>query len=288
MTKAHKLDVKETIRSKNPKLLKWIPPFVIGWIKRIIHEERINGILERSAAYQGLEFVGHMVHNEFKIRYRVHNIDHFPEDSRFILASNHPWGAMEALSLMDMVGQKYQEPRFIVNDVLMAVKNFHPLFLPVNKHGAQARSNAVLLDETYRSERPVLIFPAGLVSRRVKGQIKDPQWKSNFISKAIQYKRDVIPVFVDGTNSSFFYNLANFRKAIGIKANIEMFFLPDEMMKNSNKKLPIYIGKPISYKVFDNSRTKNEWAFLVQEYCYNIKNTSVDFLTFVKTHLSHS
>ncbi|MBN2669694.1 MAG: 1-acyl-sn-glycerol-3-phosphate acyltransferase [Bacteroidales bacterium] len=266
------IDLKEVIRSKNPSLAKLMPGFILNYIRKTIHEDRINEILDKHVGITGLEFVHSMVHNEFKIKAELHGFENIPDEGRFIFVANHPWGAMEAVTLIDFLSVKFPNLRFIVNDLLMSIKNYEPLFLPVNKHGAQGRENAKILEESFASDKQILIFPAGMVSRKVKGKVMDLEWKKNFISKAIQHKRDVIPIFIDGQNSKFFYRLASFRTALGIKANLEMFYLVDEMMKNSNKSLPYYIGKPISYQTFDNSKTKDDWAEAVKQHVYQLKN----------------
>jgi len=267
-----RIDIKKSIQSKNPKLLKILPRFILNYIRRIIHEEQLNDIIDRYEGVYGLEFAHRMIHDEFKIKAEAKGFDDIDTSKRYIFASNHPWGGLEAIALLDIVEKKFPNPRFIVNDILMSLKNYHPLFIPVNKHGAQGRENVKILEENYRSEKPILIFPAGLVSRREKGKVVDLEWQKNFISKAVQHQREVVPVFIDGHNSNFFYRLAAFRKAIGIKANIEMFFLVDEMFKNKGESLSIYFGKPIPYSTFDNSKTKKEWAAEVKNHVYLLKD----------------
>lgn len=266
------IDIRKSIKDKNPTLLKILPNFIINYIRKTIHEEYMNGVLVKYKKHTGLDFVDKIVHQEFKINIEEKGFDQIEPRKRYIFVANHPWGGMEAASLLDIVGKKFPEPRFIVNDLLMSIKNYHPLFIPVNKHGAQGRENARIMDENYKSDKPILIFPAGLVSRRTKGVVMDLEWKKNFISKAVQYKRDIIPVYIDGRNSNFFYRLANFRTAIGIKANIEMFYLVDELIKNQGAKLPFYFGKPISYETFDKSKKPQEWATKVKEHTYKLKD----------------
>ncbi len=265
------IDVKGAIASKSPALVKMMPRFVLNFIRRTMHEEELNQILARYQGVTGLEFVRRLVHDECKIQPILHGFENVPNTGRFIFIANHPWGAMEAVTLMDIVAQKYPELRFIVNDLLMMIKNYEPLFLPVNKHGAQARENARILDENFASDKQILIFPAGMVSRMTKGQVMDPPWQKSFVSKAVQYQRDIIPIYIDGRNSNFFYNLYKFRKAIHLKANLEMFYLVDEMFKNMNKSLPYYFGKPISYQVFDKRKTKQEWANSLKTFVYSLK-----------------
>ena len=162
------------------------------------------------------------------------------------------------------------ELKFLSNDILMNIPNLSPMFVPVNKHGGHSREVARVMDETYRSTQQILIFPSGLASRKIKGKIVDLEWKKHFISKAIQYQRDVIPVFISGRNSNRFYRLAKLRKFFRIKWNLEMFFLPDETVKHRNTDVHIYFGKPIPYTFFNKTKTHKEWASHVKERVYTL------------------
>jgi putative hemolysin len=127
-----------------------------------------------------------------------------------------------------------------------------------------------LIEETYAGDYAVLVFPAGLVSRKQDIGIKDLEWKKSFISKSKKYKKDIVPVYIEGRNSNFFYNFAKLRKRIGIKSNFEMLFLPDEMFSQRGKKVIIHIGKPIPYSCFDKSKSENEWAEEVKQIVYRM------------------
>jgi putative hemolysin len=145
------------------------------------------------------------------------------------------------------------------------------LFIPVNHFGSQNKANAQIFDETFQSNMQILYYPAGLVSRKKKGLIRDPEWKKSFINLAVKYQRDIVPVFVDAKNSNFFYRLANFRTFIGIKANIEMFYLANEMYKQTGNTLNLYLGKPISYTNFTKEKSPSEWASYIKQLIYELK-----------------
>jgi putative hemolysin len=144
------------------------------------------------------------------------------------------------------------------------------MFIPINKHGSNSREAAIVLNKTYDSNEQILIFPSGLASRKIKGKITDLEWKKHFISKAVKHKRDIIPVFIGGRNSNRFYRVANIRKFLRLKWNIEMFYLPDELVKHSNSVIPVYFGKPIPYTTFDKSKSQAEWAEWVKDRVYDI------------------
>jgi putative hemolysin len=169
---------------------------------------------------------------------------------------------------MKIIHEYFPNFKFLVNDILMNLVNINDLFIPINKHGKQGMEAAKKIDETFRSDAQVLTFPAGLVSRKIKGQIVDLPWQKSFIMKSIKFQRDIIPIHFSGGNSRFFYRLANIRKFLGIKANLEMLYLVDETFKHRNKNLVIRFGKPIPWQTFDKSRKPLEWAKWVKEQTY--------------------
>ncbi|MGM0621198.1 MAG: 1-acyl-sn-glycerol-3-phosphate acyltransferase [Bacteroidota bacterium] len=268
------IDMKEVIASKSPGLAKIIPGFGYRYLRRIMHIDFLNDLLERYGHLRGINFVDRVV-EEFNVKEHLYGVENIPESGRFIFASNHPLGGFDGMLLMKTVEKRLGKPRFLSNDILMNIPQLKSMFVPVNKHGGHSRDVAKLLGETYESDAQILIFPSGLASRKIKGKIVDLEWKKHFISKAIQYKRDVIPVFIGGHNSNRFYRLAKLRKFFRIKWNLEMFFLPDETMRHRNSDVHIYFGKPIPHTSFDRSKTHQEWATIVKEKVYQLPvNTS--------------
>lgn len=267
------IDIKEIFTEKNPGLAKIIPGFIYRYIKRILHLDTINEFLSKYGHLQGIEFVEEMV-NEFNVTEHIHNIDNIPQNGRFIFASNHPLGGFDSMLLMKNVEKHLGKFKFLANDILMNIKQLSPLFLPVNKYGGHARDTAIKLAQYYDSNEQILIFPAGLASRKIKGEIMDLEWKKHFISKSIKHKRDIIPVFISGRNSNRFYRLAKIRKFLHLKWNIETFFLPDEMLKQRNKDIHLYFGKPIPYNTFDNSQNHQQWAEWVKKKVYKLNKKS--------------
>jgi putative hemolysin len=265
------LDIDEAIRRKNPGLLKVIPKFLLNYLKRIIHQDDMNAIIVNAKGASGLSFVKSAL-NDLGTTYKALQTENIPATGRYIFASNHPLGGLDGMVLMDAVGKVRPQLKFIVNDLLLNIKNLETVFVPVNKHGRQNTEYLRKIEDLYASDEQVLNFPAGLCSRKIKGKITDLPWQKNFILKSIKYKRDIIPVYFDARNSNFFYNLANIRKFFGIKANIEMLYLPDEMFKQRNKPIRLIFGKPIPYTTFDKSKPPAEWANLVRNEVYSLAN----------------
>jgi hypothetical protein len=277
------IDIEALFASKNPGLLKFIPGFILSYLKKITHQDEVNGYIWRNRDKLGLPFVEAIL-KEFGVKVeiidkrKVLSAPHplIPVTGRFIVSSNHPLGGIDGMALMQELGKIRKDIVFPVNDLLMNVPGLRPLFIPINKHGRNTE-NARLINETFASEKTILYFPAGLVSRkqRIHGEnvIRDLEWKSTFIKKAKKYQRDVIPVYVAGQNSNWFYNLARWRKRLGIGANIEMLYLVDEMAKQFNKTITLSVGDIIPFTTFDKSKTDTQWAAWVQEKVYNLEKT---------------
>jgi 1-acyl-sn-glycerol-3-phosphate acyltransferase len=261
------IDIKQIISGKSPKVARLLPGFVYRYINRILHVDFINRVLKDYKDLDDLEFIAAII-KDFNVYPNIIGGENLPEKGRFIFASNHPLGGFDGILLMDILGKRYREIRFLVNDILLNLYPIKGLMIPINKHGAHSRDSAKKIEDAMASDRQILTFPAGLVSRKIKGQIIDLDWKKNFIQKAVEYKRDVIPVHFSGRNSNWFYGLANFRKFMGIKWNLEMFYLADETYKHRNMKVNVSFGKPIPWQTFDSSKTAKEWADLVRAQVY--------------------
>ncbi len=263
------IQIDEIFKAKNPGLYKWLPGIVLRYIKKVVHENDINAVMAKNGHLQGLEFVNALI-AEFGVEVELKGEENIPVDRPVIFASNHPLGGLDGIAFMYALGKYRSDIRFLVNDLLTNIKNFEPMFIPVNKHGSNSREVTRLIEDTYAGEHAVLVFPAGLVSRKQPQGIMDLEWHKSFIRKSKKYQKDVVPVFIEGKNSEFFYNLANFRKKLGVKANIEMFYLPDEMFSQRGKKVTIHVGKPISYQYFDQSKSEKEWAEEVKRQVYQL------------------
>jgi putative hemolysin len=229
----------------------------------------LNKFLYDNRNYFGLDFTDRIV-EFFKIEPRIEHVERLPSKGRYIIAANHPLGGMDGIALMNTVGKVRKDIIFPVNDILLNIPTLYELFIPINKHGSNTE-NVKIINDTFASDALLLYFPAGLVSRKQSGIIKDLEWKKTFLTRAKRFKRNIIPVFIGGRNTNFFYNLANLRKRLKIKANIEMLYLVDEMVKLRNKNFEIIFGKEIPYTTFDKRFTDQEWAQLLKEHVYNLQ-----------------
>jgi putative hemolysin len=270
-TGPQQVDIDKIFREKNPTLYRFLPKFILNYVKRIIHQEEINHYIKKHQHKYGIDFSNAII-DDFNVRINVKGIENVPKTGGYIFASNHPLGGFDALIIISALAKIRTDIKFIVNDILMSLQNLKTLFVPVNKHGRNKLDLADRMEDAYKSDEAVFIFPAGLVSRRQGKEIKDLVWKKSFITKSKKHHKDVVPVFIEGQNSSFFYNLSYWRTKIGIKANIEMFYLADELFKHKNKTFTVTFGKPISWQTFDKTRSDLEWAESVKEHVYKLRN----------------
>ena len=264
------VDIERIIKSKNPKLLKILPKFLINYLKRIAHQDDVNEILDDFKDIYDYEFCAALI-KRLNIKVTVEGQENIPTDGGFIFASNHPLGGMDAMALVTVIEPYRKDVKFIVNDILLNLTNIKGLFVGVNKHAGNTKESLQMIDELFASDKAVFVFPAGLVSRRTKGKIADLEWKKTFITRAKKHNKDIIPVFVGGSLSNFFYRLSNLRKKLGIKANLEMLYLSDESFKQKNKTLSITFGKPIPSSHFNNTKSDKEWAKWMEDKVHQMK-----------------
>ncbi len=265
------IDIDAILASKAGKKARYVPRFLVSYLKKIVHQEELNGFLENEQDRYGVEFIEDFF-RFFDNSFEVEGMENLPSEGWHTFVSNHPLGAIDGMGLGMILGRHYDEKiKYLVNDLLMNIPQLKSLFIPINKTGRQAKNLPRQVDEAFKSENHILMFPAGICSRRTNGVIRDLEWKKTFITKSVQTQRDVVPIHFDGRNSDFFYNLANINKMLGLKFNIAMLYLADEMFKNRGQKFKVTIGKPIAWETFDKSKTPAEWAQYVQDVVYSLK-----------------
>ena len=280
-----KIDIDEVFKGKNPGLYRLLPGSIFSYLKRIIHQDQVNSFLERHANDFGFDFI-HAIVNEFRIKTKVIGRENIPAFGPKIFVSNHPLGALDAVALLEEVAKERKDVRFLVNDLLLNVENLKGIFAGVNKVGKTSTEALDEIEKVFAMDHAVFTFPAGLVSRKQypngffgRPVIEDLPWKKSFISRSRKYRKPVIPVYINGCNSSFFYNLALWRKHLGIKSNIEMLYLVNEMYKQYNKTITIIFGKEIPWETFDSCKKDSEWALRVKHHVYKMgkENQSLRF-----------
>lgn len=265
------LDLDSILRSKAPVTYKKTPKFIINFLKKKVHIDELNEILTIYKDDYGVDFMKSVV-KYFDLRLEVKGLDKISTAKRYIFASNHPLGGLDGICLSAVIGERFNyKIKYLVNDLLYYIKNLQPIFVPINKHGYQSKDNVKALNDVYLSDNQIITFPAGLCSRKYKDKIEDLDWKKSFVQKAIESKRDIVPIHFEAKNSNFFYKFANIRKFLGIKFNVEMVLLPDEMFKNKHNTFTIIFGNPVSWKDLNRSKNAQAWADQIKQISYGLK-----------------
>ncbi len=266
------IDIDHILKDKMGAKAKWIPGFLVSWLKKIIHQDQVNAFLWESRDKTGTDWLEECV-RYLKMTLVVKGKENLPDpnDGRlYTFVSNHPLGGEDGVALGAIIGRHYDSRfRYLVNDLLMNLPGLAPLCIPINKTGHQARNFPAMVKAGFESQNHMLMYPAGLCSRKKNGVIRDIPWTKTFITKSVEYHRDVVPIHFSGQNSNFFYRLANFSDRF-LPFNLAMVFLVDEMYKNVNKTFEVTIGKPIPWQTFDKSKTPMEWAKFVQDKVYEL------------------
>ena len=265
------INIDKILVSKMGNKAKFVPRPFVSWLKRIIHQDEVNKYLWESRHLSGTEWLEECV-RYLDMTIELVGEENLPkkDDGRlYTFVSNHPLGGEDGVALGAIIGRHYDGKfRYLVNDLLMNLPGLAPVCIPINKTGNQSRNFPAMVEAGFKSDNHMLMFPAGICSRKRDNEIMDISWKKTFITKSVEYQRDVVPIHFGGQNSPFFYKLANFSDKYVKKVNIAMLFLVDEMYKNAHKTFRVAIGKPIPWQTFDKSRTPSEWAQWVQDIVY--------------------
>ncbi len=269
------IDIAQVIASKRGSQAKPLPKMVIKKLHKLLRVDDVNKIIRESGHLEGSDFLNDVFSIHIPVDFAVTNPEKFAslQSDRAIFASNHPLGGIDGMLLMREIDAQYPgKAKMVANDFLMNIKQLADMFIPVNKMKSQSnREYFHIIQEGFSGENHVIIFPAGLCSRKFGKTIIDLEWHKSFIKRARQFKRDVVPLYVEAKNSNRFYRLARWRHRLRIKFNIEMMYLVDEMFKQKGKQVRVTLGESIPYTVFDDTYTDWEWAAKLRQYVYKLQ-----------------
>ena len=264
------IDIDKVLAAKIPKIYPFIPHMLVERLRKLIHEQEMNHIITQFGNQPPMEFIcscfGYM-----GISYTADNLDSLDPAGRYLFASNHPFGGMDGMMLAEAIGTRMGDVRVIINDLLMHVSPLKPIWLPVNKYGRQNHAYAATMHEAFAGNIPILTFPAGLCSRRTKGVVEDTPWRQNFVKQALAAKRDIVPVFVEGTLSNRFYRAANIHKRLGIKFNFELVLLVDEMFRQKGKHFTLHFGQPVKWQYLSGLGSPRQQSEYIRSLVYAMK-----------------
>lgn len=267
------IDIDKILKSKMGTKSRYVPRPLVTWLKHITHQDQVNKFLWDNKDLAGTDWlVACVKYLDMSLEIRgQENLPDKNDGKLYTFVSNHPLGGIDGVAIGSIIGRHYDNKfKYLVNDLLMNLPGLAPLCIGINKTGSQSRNFPAMVETGFSSDDHMVMFPAGLCSRKIDGKIQDIPWKKTFITKSVEHKRDIVPIHFSGHNSMFFYRLANICKMLGIKFNIAMLFLVDEMYKNRHQSFQITIGKPISWQTFDKSKTPTQWAQEVRARVYQL------------------
>lgn len=271
------IDIEKILRDKMGKKARYVPRFVISWLKKIIHEDEVNRFLWENRKLEGTEWLTACV-QYLDMTLDIVGAENLPDkhDGKlYTFVSNHPLGGQDGVSLGSIIGQHYDGKfRYLVNDLLLNLPGLKPVSIGINKTGRQSRDFPRMVEAGFNSDNHLLMFPAGLNSRKINGEIHDLPWKKTFITKSVETHRDVVPIHFSGRNSKRFYRIAKFSDR-WLPFNLAMLFLVDEMYRNVGKTFRITIGKPIPWQTFNKTKSPMEWAKFVEDRIYGLPLSSI-------------
>jgi len=263
------IDIEKVLKNSNSKILQRLPRFFVYLLKKILHVDEINAILLKNKDLYGTDFMVQSM-KDYNITVLSEGEENIEKDKRYFFAANHALGAIDGFAIFSIVNNHYTDIKALVNDLLRIIKNVRDVILPVNSFGRSSKEYIEYMRTVMDSDDQIIIFPSGTVTRKRRGEIIDKEWQKSLIKNTINHKRTIIPTFVQAENTRLFYFVANARKFLGIKTNIELFLLPHEMLKQKNKTIKIIFGKPLDYTFFDKSKSHTEWAEYVKQVVYNM------------------
>jgi putative hemolysin len=263
------INVAKVLEGSKSRLLRSLPRFVVRLLEKLVWQDELNATIYRSRNKTGVPFIDSVL-NDWNVKIEIKGGENIPSSGRFVFVANHPVGGIDALSFLSTIYRYFPDVISPSNQLFDYIPNLQPCILGVNVFGANTKETVEKLNSLFESDTQIMIFPAGEVSRRNKGLISDPVWQKTFVTKSVQYERDIIPVFISGRNSSLFYSVASLRKKLGIKTYIETILLPREMMEQRNSTVTLTIGKPLSYKTIASGKSHTEWAQDIKKMVYKL------------------
>ncbi len=264
------VDVKSLLKKSKNKFFRK-SPFVAKYIAKVIREKQMNDVYQKYKDLQGIDFVNALLFEEFKVKINIKGAENVDKTKKNIYVANHPLGGIDALSFLYVVNSVQGKVISPSNEFFEYIPNIHPLIVGINVFGKNTKEKIKRMNEAFRTDNQIMIFPAGEVSRKINRKIIDPKWQKMFVMKAVEFDRNIVPVHISGQNSKKFYRTAKIRKLLGIKTYVETMLLPQEMMKQYGMELNFTIGKSITPQEIKNSKISNaQWADKIKKYVYSL------------------
>lgn len=261
--KDYLLDVEKVL---GPKLMKKLPRFAVNFFKRRIHQDEINDCIMHAEHYKGAGFFDEAL-NYVGITFKIRGEENLDPGKKYLFAGNHPLGGPEALIIGSVFRRIYGDGfKVPVNHLLANLKPLNEFFVPVRVYGSNRnRELGEQIADMFRSDYQVLVFPAGMCARKIKGKVTEMPWKKMFITQSRKFERDVVPIHISGFNSRRFFFFTKLSTFLKLKFNLGMIFLVDELFNKKGQEFVVTFGKPVPYTSFDKTNTDLQWAAEIKD-----------------------
>ena len=261
--KDYLLDVEKVL---GPKLMKKLPRFAVNFFKRRIHQDEINDCIMHAEHYKGAGFFDEAL-KYVDITFQIRGEENLDPGKKYLFAGNHPLGGPEALIIGSVFRRIYGDGfKVPVNHLLANLKPLNEFFVPVRVYGSNRnRELGEQIADMFRSDYQVLVFPAGMCARKIKGKVTEMPWKKMFITQSRKFERDVVPIHISGFNSRRFFFFTKLSTFLKLKFNLGMIFLVDELFNKKGQEFVVTFGKPVPYTTFDKAKTDLQWAAEIKD-----------------------
>ena len=248
--------IDKIIDEKKIYFYKKLPNFIQNFIKSLLYEKEVNELLFLYKDEPPKQFFTKIIdHLQISI-----NLDYkykLDQNKRYIFVCNHPTGILDGIVILKTLSENF-DCRIIANDIISNLHNLDKILLPIDWIGSMSKKQALKIIETLESNKQLILFPAGEVSKITSFKIQDNKWNNFFIKKAKQYNRDIVPIYISGHNSIWFYLIYIIRYSFRIKFNLEMFLLIHELFNKQKHTINLKFGNPISFQSLKNKNINKE------------------------------
>ena len=236
-------------------------------LRHLLHEEAFVRFAEQYPHLQGIEFVEQVLeYFNFSAAIADRERENIPVSGRVMIIANHPIGSLDGLALLKLVHDVRSDVRIVANDLLLSIAPLRSLVLPVRvMSGANGRQQLQRISSALANEEAVIIFPAGEVSRLTARGVRDGRWHLGFLKMAERSKAPILPIHIDGRNSTPFY-LAS----IAIKP-LSTLMLVGEMFRQRRNRIRLTIGALIPYDSYRKiPLRRKDKARMIRKHLYRL------------------
>lgn len=247
-----------------------------GLLMRILSVDRINELYDRNINYEGPEFTRSVL-NDLGIRYEIENmeiLDSLP-DGPFITISNHPYGSIDGIILVDIFGHLRHDYKVMVNKFLGRIKPLDDNFIcvtPTGKERSAPTADSVQgIKDAYRHIRaghPLGLFPSGAVSDfTLKDMcVRDREWQDPVVRLIRKLNVPIVPVAFPDRNSDFYYSLGL------IDWRVRLLRLPSEVFNKKKKVQRVVLGEMITLEEQEMFETTDSFGRYLRSRTYGLIN----------------